>query len=156
MIELRKISEENFEECMSLEPKEEQKGFVASNLKSLAEAYIALANDSCIPMPYAIYNDNTMVGFLMLSFNAENNTKDENQYWLCRFMIDKNHQRKGYGKESLLKALAMIKEFSLNKKAAVYLSYEPENDIARKLYRTLGFQETGEVEEGEVVAKLCL
>lgn len=154
MIELRKINEENFEECMSLEPKEEQKGFVASNLKSLAEAYIALANDSCIPMPYAIYNDNTMVGFLMLSFKAEDNTKDENQYWLCRLMIDKNHQRKGYGKESILKVLELIKEFSFNKKAAVYLSYEPENNIARKLYSSLGFQETGEIEEGEIVAKL--
>ena len=35
---------------------------------------------------------------------------------------------------------------------AVGISYEPDNDAARKLYASLGFVETGEIFEGEVVA----
>ena len=38
----------------------------------------------------------------------------------------------------------------------VGISYEPENDIARKLYASLGFRVTGEVVGGEVVALLQL
>lgn len=67
MIRLREITFDNFIECIKLEAKEEQKDFVATNLYSLAEAYTALSNGYSIPMPYAIYNDDTMVGFIMLS-----------------------------------------------------------------------------------------
>ncbi|HHY64976.1 MAG TPA: GNAT family N-acetyltransferase, partial [Clostridiaceae bacterium] len=67
MISLRKITFENFGECISLEVREDQKNFVARNLYSLAEAYIALTNGS-VPMPFAIYNDETMVGFIMISY----------------------------------------------------------------------------------------
>jgi diamine N-acetyltransferase len=36
----------------------------------------------------------------------------------------------------------------------VIISYEPENDVARRLYASFGFRETGEVVEGETVARL--
>jgi diamine N-acetyltransferase len=36
----------------------------------------------------------------------------------------------------------------------VAISYEPENELARQLYATCGFRETGEVIEGETVARL--
>ena len=35
----------------------------------------------------------------------------------------------------------------------VALSYEPENTVARRLYASLGFVETGEQEEDELVAR---
>ena len=38
----------------------------------------------------------------------------------------------------------------------VGISYEPENNGARKLYASLGFVETGEIIEGEAVAELKL
>jgi len=38
----------------------------------------------------------------------------------------------------------------------VALSYEPENTVARRLYESLGFRETGETEGEEVVARLTL
>lgn len=93
MIELQKITDDNFEECIKLEPKEEQKNYVASNICSLAEAYVALTNNECIPMPYAIYNNDIMVGFIMLSYNEAAMNNDENAYWVCRLMIDKSYQR---------------------------------------------------------------
>jgi diamine N-acetyltransferase len=156
MIELRKITEDNFSECIKLQPKEEQKNYVASNISSLAEAYVALTNNECIPMPYAIYDNGIMVGFIMLSYNEADENNNENTYWVWRLMIDKGHQAKGYGKEAMLKALELIRNFPHGKASIVYLSYEPENTVAKALYKSLGFLETGKIEEGELVAKLVL
>jgi predicted GNAT family acetyltransferase len=39
---------------------------------------------------------------------------------------------------------------------AVCISYAPENDVARKLYASFGFVETGEMLESEVLAVLQL
>lgn len=156
MIELRKITDDNFNECIKLEPKEEQKSYVASNISSLAEAYVALTNNEGIPMPYAIYNNDIMVGFIMFVYIEAVDDTDENTYWVCRLMIDKGYQGKGYGKETMTKALELIRTFPYGKSSAVYLSYEPENVVAKTLYASLGFVETGEVEDGELIAKLIL
>ncbi|WP_027631882.1 GNAT family N-acetyltransferase [Clostridium hydrogeniformans] len=156
MVELRKITYDNFNECIKLEPNEEQKNYVASNIYSIAEAYVALTNNECIPMPYALYNDDIMVGFIMLSYGEDDKNKDENVYGIWRFMIDKKYQGKGYGKEAMEKALGLIKTFPHGKASTVYLSYEPENIVAKSLYASFGFEETGEIEEEEAVAKLVL
>lgn len=37
-----------------------------------------------------------------------------------------------------------------------WLSYEPENEIARKLYESFGFTETGEMDGEELIAILKL
>lgn len=156
MIELRKITDDNFVECIKLEPNEEQKSFVASNISSLAEAYVALTNNECIPMPYAIYTNEIMVGFIMLSYNEADENNNENVYWVWRLMIDKRYQGKGYGYETMIKALEFIKTFPQGKASAVLLSYEPENVVAKTLYESLGFVETGKIEYGEMVSKLVL
>lgn len=156
MIELRKITFDNFYKCIKLEPNEEQKSFVASNIDSLAEAYVALTNNECIPMPYAVYDNDIMVGFIMLSYTEANKNDGENAYWVWRLMIDKRYQGKGYGKESMVKVLELIRTFPYGETEVVYLSYEPENVVAKLLYASLGFVETGKIEEGELVAKLTL
>lgn len=156
MIELRKVTFNNFEECIKLEPNEEQKSFVASNISSLAEAYVALTNNECIPMPYAIYDNDVLVGFIMLSYNKADEDYDETSYWVWRLMIDKGYQGKGYGREAMVKALELIRTFPHGKASVVFLSYEPENVVAKTLYASLGFVETGKIEYGELVAKLAL
>ena len=157
MIELRKITDDNLVECIKLEPKEEQKSYVGSNISSLAEAYVALTNNECIPMPYAIYDNDIMVGFIMLSYNeAEENADDENAYWVWRLMIDKRYQGKGYGKEAMVGALKLIRTFQYGKSSVVFLSYDPENVVAKTLYASCGFVETGKIEDDELVAKLVL
>ena len=150
MIEFKKLCEENFNECIKLKPRDEQKDFVAPNIYSISEAYVALTNDGC-PMPYAIYNDDIMVGFIMLVYE-----EDKDDYWICRLMIDEKYQGQGYGRASMLKALELIREKSVKEHPTVLISYEPENIVAKKLYASVGFRETGEIEEGEAVAKLEL
>ena len=156
MIELKKITDNNFDECIKLETKEEQKSYVASNIRSLAQAYVALTNNECVPMPYAIYDEDIMVGFIMLSYSEPDENNDENTYWVWRLMIDKRYQGKGYGKETMAKALELIRTFPYGKASAIFLSYEPENVVAKALYESFGFVETGKIEYGELVAKLVL
>lgn len=156
MIELRKITDDNFEECIKLEPKEDQKNFVASNISSLAEAYVALTNNECIPMPYAVYDNDTMVGFIMLSFSEPDEFNSENAYWVWRLMIDRKYQGKGYGRETMTKALDLIRTFPHGQASSVCLSYEPENTVAKGLYTSLGFRETGQTLGRELMARLIL
>ncbi|MEO8286952.1 MAG: hypothetical protein ABI670_11010 [Chloroflexota bacterium] len=44
--------------------------------------------------------------------------------------------------------------FPIDKVKGITLSYRPANEGARKAYASVGFRETGEIEEGEVVAAL--
>jgi len=158
MIELRKINWDNWEECLDLTVTDEQKNFVAPNDYSLAQSYIHLTNDGTPPFSYAIYNDDVMVGYTLYFFSTADkyDPEDEDCYYICRFMIDKRYQGKGFGKQGMLKVLEHIKSFPHGKADIVVLSYEPENTVAKKLYESLGFVETGEIDEGELVAKLVL
>ena len=73
MVELRPITEENFEECVSLDVKEQQQDFIPENMCSLAEAYVAMTSGDLVPMPFGVYDaeQNVMVGFLMLGYCEE-------------------------------------------------------------------------------------
>ena len=142
MITLKDVNVNNFEECLTLDVNDNQHAFVAPNLRSLAQAYVYRE----VARPFALYNADSMVGFAMLAVDCE-----EKEYWLWRFMIDKHHQNKGYGKEAMRAILAYF--LSIGAKV-VKLSFEPENQIAKKLYQSLGFYENGEMEEDEIVMQL--
>lgn len=76
------------------------------------------------------------------------------QAFIIRLMVDEQHQGKGYGRFGMERMLEIFRAEDHIK--AVGISYEPENEAARKLYARLGFEETGEVVGGEVVAVLQL
>ena len=56
-------------------------------------------------------------------------------------MIDKKYQGKGYGKEALKQIIDFIKIYPLGKTDYCWLSYEEENEVARNLYISMGFNE---------------
>lgn len=144
MIELKEIKEENFRECVRLNVNESQKNFVAPNVYSIAQAYIHYGS----AFPYGIYQEDQMVGFVMLGHN-----KEDQEFWLWRFMIDEKFQNKGIGTEAVKLALNKFREM---KAPEVYLSYNPENSVANALYRKFGWLPTGKVENGEIVMLLKL
>lgn len=157
MIHLAPITWDNFEAVIALSVHDHQKGFVASNVFSLAQSYVALLNDPLPPMSFAIQNDDEVVGFVMMYHDdaEENEYADEACYGICRFMIGKQYQGKGYGKQALALALDYIKTFPQGEDRVVYISYVPENTVVRKLYAEFGFVETGQInDDGEVVARL--
>jgi diamine N-acetyltransferase len=76
------------------------------------------------------------------------------QAFIQRLMVDENYQGKGYGRFGMEKMLELFRAHERIREIGI--SYEPENEAARKLYASLGFQETGEIAYGEVVAVLRL
>ncbi|MBU3203845.1 GNAT family N-acetyltransferase [Clostridium algidicarnis] len=73
---------------------------------------------------------------------------------MCRLMIDKKFQGKGYGRIAVLRLLDLIKEKYGEIK--FYTSIEPENIVAQKLYESIGFKKTGEIMWDEEVMAIQL
>ncbi|WP_201450769.1 GNAT family N-acetyltransferase [Paenibacillus sp. An7] len=158
MIELRKITFDNFNECISLRVEEDQQRFLATNIYTLAELYVVRTNNSSfIPMPYAVYHNDTMVGFITMSYVISQMNQNENYYDIYRFMIDKEYQQNGYGKEAIVRAIELIKTFPHGDASKIVIVYGEENRIARNLYTSLGFIENGERDEdGDILAEYVL
>lgn len=143
MVELRAITKDNIDECLNLRVADSQKNFVSSNSHSLAQAW-AYYNTA---FPFAIYADDIMVGFIMLGYYEA-----KNYYTLWKFMIDTKYQNKGYGRIALNLGIDyLVNRFNIKE---VYTAYEINNSVAKKLYTSVGFRETGEVVGNEVGMKL--
>ena len=145
MIELREITRENFEEIVNLKVFENQEGFVSSVAYSLAQAWVYKET----AFPFAVYADETPVGFVMLGYY-----ESRKQYTLWKFLIDKRYQNKGYGKEALQLAVRyLVENFNVHE---IYTGVALGNEIAKRLYKSFGFKETGVVEDNmEELRYIC-
>lgn len=141
---LREINKENWEECIELKVTENQKHFVASNAYSILEANFGVGL-----YPLAIYDCETMVGFLM--YEKDDIAKDMG---MCRLMIDEKYQNRGYGKAAIKKLLEFIKEKYGS--TPFYTSFEPENTVAEKLYESMGFTKAGKLLGDEILLRIDL
>ena len=74
--------------------------------------------------------------------------------WLGGILIDQRYQRRGYGKQAVQAAIDLLAAEYGHQSFA--LSYQPANTVAKHLYATLGFTETEEWEDDEMVARLSL
>ena len=128
----------------ALELAPDQMDFVASNAESLDEA--ETDRDA---RPRVVMAGDRVVGFLM--YEAP---QDDDEARIYRFMIDRAHQGRGYGKAALREVLDEI--MGLGHISHVSICYEPENAAARQLYRGAGFVEEGLDEDGEMIADLAL
>ena len=146
MLRLVEIDRYNYLPVLDLRVSPEQESLVASNQYSLAQAY---AQPECVPL--ALYAENRPVGFAMYALD-----EDDHQYWIYRLMIDQRHQRKGYGRAAMELLIDRIRGLSDEEHTCVFISFEPENHIARRLYESLGFLPDGRIMYGEVVYRLAL
>ena len=160
MLELKKINRNNIGEILKLEVFDNQKSFVATNNSSIIEAYIAITENNHV-FTFGIYKDNTPIGFLMIGFDV--NSDDEGapriakgNYNIWRLMIDRKFQVKGFGKKAINLALEFVKTFPCGTAKYCWLPYESDNDVARQLYKSIGFVETDEKDGEEIVAVLKL
>ncbi len=145
MIHLEKIDEKTFRKVTQMKLAPGQEKFVAPNVYSLAQAWLYTE----VARPLVIMNDDEPVGFIMINWDEPVRTAS-----IWRFMIEAEHQNKGYGRKALTAALEYIK--ASGRFDAVFLDYVPENTIARDLYYSLGFRENGEVDDDEIIMVLPL
>jgi diamine N-acetyltransferase len=143
-VDLREVSGETVREICALQVAPDQRRFVAPNAVSFAEAHYE-------PKTWyrAVYADGQPVGFAMLSIETATP-----EYHLWRFMIDGRFQGRGYGRA----AIGLIVEHvrSLPNARELLVSWVPGDGSPEPFYLGLGFVPTGEIDGGEVVARLEL
>ncbi len=141
-VDVRPIDGGNFRDVLDLEVTEEQTAWVAPTAR-----YLALCAYGGLWHPVGIYAEGLAVGFAMWARDPE-----DGSHWVGGFLIERLHQRLGYGRAAMV---AIIEYLRGNQAATILaLSYHPDNLVARGLYASLGFVETGEHEGDEVVARL--
>ena len=134
-IVLKPITKQNRAEALALHVAKGQEGFVESVAQCLKEA-----DEYDVWRPVALYVEGEMVGFAMYGFFPM--YLPAGRVWMDRLLIDERFQHKGYGKAAMQLLLEQLKvEYG---DQPVYLSVVPGNDMARKLYASLGFLELEE------------
>jgi len=144
MLSLVEIDRHNYLSILDLSVSEEQRSFVASNTYSLAQAFV---QPECVPL--ALYAENKPVGFAMYCID-----ESDREYWIYRLMIDQRHQGRGYGRAAMLLLIDRIRSEMDEQRHRIFISFEPENEVAKSLYESLGFVPDGRMEYGEVVYRL--
>lgn len=146
-ITLKKIDASNFIDCFNLKLAPEQEQYVSNPIRSLAQAYVYYSQ--CVP--FGIYAEDKMVGYVMVIYDY-----DEETYNIWHMMIDHACQGNGYGKAALQEVLQYIAAKPFGSSNTVLLTCNPQNAVAYRLYRQIGFTETGRSDEDEVELRITI
>ncbi len=147
MIELKKITEDNFIDAFALKLAPEQERFVSHPIRSLAQAYVY--REQC--QPFGIYEGDTMVGYVMVIYDY-----DIPEYDVWHMMIDASYQGRGYGAAALDRVLEYIRTKPFGSSGRVTLTCNRDNVHALKLYKSKGFAETGASDGDETELSMTL
>ena len=151
-VTLQPVTAENWRALIKLKVREDQNGFVASNLYSIAESQFGFEYEGSWDFyPFGAYVGTEPAGFVMYCLNFKHSRF---QAFIMRLMVDERFQGKGYGREIMKQVLGELR--TKNDIKNVGISYEPHNEVARKLYASLGFVEPGEMLDDEILAVLNL
>jgi diamine N-acetyltransferase len=145
------IDDDNVEDVLRLRVAPHQREYVADNATSLAEGSV------CTPRGWfrAVYDGDVCVGFVMLARFDDPDHKYYALYhgwYLWRLMIGAQHQRKGYGTQVLGLVCGHIDEQGGPRRLTT--SWSQEVGGPAPFYRSFGFEATGEIDDGEAVARL--
>jgi len=141
-ISIQPVTAENWRQVYGVQVTEEQHEFVMPS-----GYYLALCAYGGDWQPLAIVHDGAVVGFLMWAVDPA-----DGACWLGGIQIDRAWQRQGLGRQAIVAALELLEQVHGFRHFA--LSYQPANGAAARLYASLGFVESGEWEDDEVVARL--
>ena len=133
MVHLEPVTNENLEEVLSLRLNESQAGYVSTTAESLAQAYVYQET----AFPFAVYSDREIVGFIMMGYYEA-----KKYYTLWKLLIDRNYQHR----VRYLKDRFHVTE--------IYTGVIPGNSVAKGLYESLGFRETGVFENNMIELRL--
>ena len=149
-VTLREITAESVSSVIRLAVKESQKGFVAPNSVSLAQALFALE-----AWYRAIYCADEVVGFVMLEDGSlRTPPREPPGISVWRFMIDARFQGRGIGRAALLRVIEHVRAKRIFRK--LELSYVPGTGCPEPFYLALGFRHTGRMDGDEIVLELPL
>lgn len=147
-VDLVEITPENYEAAAKLASHKSQERFVAPMLWSFANALFPEEDNGAPVVPWmrAITADDEMVGFVMLALSTEHHPEP----YLWRFLIDRRHQRRGIGRL----ALDLVEdEVRAMGDTTLMVSWVEGKGSPATMYRKRGYEPTGEIHDGEIVAR---
>lgn len=150
VVTLREITADTVIPVVRLSVADAQKGFVASNAVSLAQALFS---------PEAWYRaicvDEEIAGFVMLADQSLLDPAPEvPSIGVWRLMIDAKFQGRGIGRAAMQQVIQHVRAKGLF--TSLELSYVPGPGCPEPFYLSLGFRHTGRMDEDEVVLELPL
>ncbi|MCI8915337.1 MAG: GNAT family N-acetyltransferase [Oscillospiraceae bacterium] len=143
MITLRAIDEDNYKQCFDLKAPAEKEAFVDSVTYSLAEAWVYGPDIK----PFAIYDDETMVGFVSMYVGEENPQ-------IINFLIDCAFQKKGLGTQAAKTCIDCLRNSYGARRVSVPVALE--HTAAQSFWSKLGFTFSDSIEDGYVFMRLSL
>lgn len=135
-----------------------QEAFVSPIVSSLAQVAVppfqedetgALTEVRIEPWARIVHADDEPVGFVML---AKPNAVVPDAY-LWRLLIDRMHQRRGIGGRVVEMAIEQARAWETS---GLLVSWVPGVGSPEPLYRSMGFEPTGKIHDGEIEARLPL
>lgn len=91
---------------------------------------------------FDIYNENSLIGFVLLK------EWKEGCFFLWNFAIDSNYQNRHYGSKALKELLALLKD--RYQARIITTTYTYGNSHAKYIYEKIGFKETKVVQSEDV------
>jgi diamine N-acetyltransferase len=151
-VSLEEITEANREQALALRLAPGQEQFVSSVQDSLAEA---AEYPHAKPWCRAVRAGDELVGFVMLSWDVTPAPPEIMGPWfLWKLLIDERHQGRGHGREVVRQIAELVQAQGA---AELLTSYVPGDGGPAGFYQRLGFEPTGELDEGgEVILRLRL
>jgi diamine N-acetyltransferase len=138
------VGQDNWRAVAQLTVSAEQRAFVAE-----PAYYLAMCAYGGLWQPLAMEVGGQVVGFMLWAVDPA-----DQSCWLGGILVDQGQQRRGYGRQAIRAAIAQLAAEHGHRNFA--LSYSPANSVAKALYQSLGFAETGEQSDDETVARLSL
>ncbi|MER5781997.1 GNAT family N-acetyltransferase [Streptomyces mobaraensis] len=133
------VTVDTYEAVIALDVGPGQRGFVAPNVRSLADAWAYPTAD-----PLALLHSSELIGFALLHPSED----DPGTVSLSRYMIDQRFQGRRLGHAGLAAVLDRARAAGHTR---MRLSVVPGNHVAFRLCRAAGFGETGDLDDGEIV-----
>ena len=142
IIRLEEVTPENWR--VDLHVREDQQRFVASREGTLARAFAYRERRS---QAFIIMAGEEPVGMAMYYDSPQSKA-----YFFSEFFIDERYQGCGFGRAAAELVLERMR--ADGRYARVLLCYVDGNDVAKRLYESLGFHCTGEADGDEIVMEL--
>jgi len=139
---LEPVDRRNYRKLFMMQLRPEQTSFVTPPRWTLARCYVRLFGDRFEHLPHLILAVGEVIGYSTTACDPAS----ADDYWIDDIMIDAEHQGKGYGRAGLTETIRVIAA-RYPRCCAVQLTCFRTNTNAAALYKSLGFEPTGGVDE---------